>query len=138
MRERVEELKKKIEDHTREDITWICTEQICGGEIMDQEIVKGISEAEITICFINQQYVDAYYCRDEALLSGDKKKHVIPVLFDNVSWPLKMSNGTDSPLQRMFAGRLYIDMRNKEMEAEQFQKLIDTIKKYTDVGEQGK
>lgn len=137
LKERVSEFVKRIEDHTRKGITWTCTEQIFGGEIMDRNIVKAISEADIILCVINQQFVDSAYCQDEALLSREKNKHIIPVLFEKVDWPLKMSDGTDSPLQRIFANRLYINMYNQEREAEQFQKLIETIKKYTDVREQG-
>lgn len=80
------------------------------------------------VCFLFQLQVH---------LSRSKNKHLIPILLENVEWPLKKSSGEPSPMQLAFTQLLYINLHDQTMKEDEFKKLITTIKKRLGLIEEG-
>ncbi|KAJ8049039.1 Protein NLRC5 [Holothuria leucospilota] len=128
IKERVMTLKDRIETYLGEDTCWICTTGVDGGDNLDTEIVRAIDNADIILCMINEGFVQ---------LSRSKNKHLIPILLENVEWPLKKSSGEPSPMQLAFTQLLYVNLHDQTMKEDEFKKLITTIKKRLGLMEEG-
>lgn len=129
MKDRVTELKDVIEEYIGKDTCWICTTGVRGGDNLDEKISQAINNAEVVLCMISKAYADSADCEKEFLLSRNLGKHMIPILIEQVRWPLVKSDGQASSMQLGWARDLYVNMYDENKMEEEFSKLIEQIKR---------
>jgi len=119
-----EDVLKIKNELSYEGITvWIDDEQIKGGDWLYEDIVKGIHNSKIIICFLSPDYINSKNCGIEVSLSGDYKKPIIPVIVKKLAvYP---------PVNKMgafMAGILYVDFTDASQFNNKIQSLIKSIK----------
>ncbi|KAL9953658.1 hypothetical protein ACROYT_G041109 [Oculina patagonica] len=117
LQETVKGLKSKIDGNGVK--CWMDIGQMGGGDSLLAKIDAGIRGCKVFVCCVTEKYCQSETCQNEATLAHSLKKPIIPLLFDDISWP------PEGQLSMIFAKLLYIKMTGKDAE---FQQLMTKVK----------
>ena len=83
---RVLRLKNYLEKHYNVPV-WMDTNKILVGSKLGKEIETGIRGCKIFIMCVTAEYATRPNCEKEYTLAVTLGKPILPILFENVSWP---------------------------------------------------
>lgn len=118
---KVEQLKKRLE---QEGITcWMDIYEGGPGDKKEEPIAYGIANCKVFISCLTNKYCNSDICQREAKLASERKKHIVPLLFEDLgSWPPQDS------LALMFTDTLYLKLPDGVLTDIKFEKLLKKIK----------
>ncbi|KAL9972489.1 hypothetical protein ACROYT_G018801 [Oculina patagonica] len=86
---------------------WMDIGQMGGGDALFAKIDAGIRACKVFVCCVTEKYCQSDACQGEATLAHSLKKPVIPLLFEDISWP------PEGQLALIFTKLLYIKITEK-------------------------
>lgn len=98
----VKGLKKRIEENGIQ--CWMDIGQMVGGDALFAELDAGIRACKVFVCCVTKRYCQSDACQREATLAYSLKKPIIPLVFEDLTWPPK------GQLALIFSPLLYIKM----------------------------
>ena len=104
--------------------------KMCGGDNLIAHLSKAIKDCKVVVSLVTHKYAEAINCYREVSLGDERKKHIIPLIMENMKWPLEGNKGMDF----LFTSKLYIDFKdfknlsNAEFKRNpKFKELTDTL-----------
>lgn len=121
LQETVKGLKNRIEENGIQ--CWMDIGQMGGGDALFAKIDAGIRACKVFVCCVTKRYCQSDACQREATLACNLKKPIIPLLFENMSWP------PEGQLALIFTTLLYIKMsvEHGKFPDTQFQEMLRKV-----------
>ena len=137
-------LKEEIERSTNLS-AWMDRERMGGGCDLDEEMKRGVANADVLVCCLTDKYLERPNCLFELQAARESNTRVVPVLMAGYVrghdgdvaeeeieargekvWPPLASKDLED-VKAQLGGRMYIDMRTPEARADNFQTLIHSV-----------
>eukprot|EP00051_Salpingoeca_urceolata_P034950 m.27443 g.27443 ORF g.27443 m.27443 type:complete len:389 (+) comp8538_c0_seq1:3126-4292(+) len=119
---RVTELRNELERNGLN--CWMDESIMSGGQQLFEEIDAGVSESQLFIACVSDQYAKSENCRREIQLAADRKRLIMPVLVDELTvWPPRGSVGP------LLAGRLYVNCADQATFQKNKQQFLTAVRR---------
>ncbi|XP_078371994.1 uncharacterized protein LOC144655584 isoform X1 [Oculina patagonica] len=124
LQDTVKRLKSRMEESGIQ--CWMDIGQMGGGDALFAKIDAGIRACKVFVCCVTEKYCQSDACQGEATLAHSLKKPVIPLLFEDISWP------PEGQLALIFTKLLYIKMTEKygTIPDAEFQQLMRKVEEF--------